>query len=40
MTRFCGPVRLLPLCTAGQTILWPAKYVTGKAIYPYAEAKN
>ncbi len=25
---------------AKQTILWPAKYATGKAIYPYAEAKG
>jgi branched-chain amino acid transport system substrate-binding protein len=23
-----------------QTILWPAKYATGKAIYPYSEAKK
>ena len=23
-----------------QTILWPEKYATGKAIYPYAEAKK
>ncbi len=23
-----------------QTILWPAQYVTGKAIYPYSEAKR
>lgn len=25
---------------AKQTILWPAKYATGKAIYPYADAKK
>jgi hypothetical protein len=25
---------------AKQTILWPAQYATGKAIYPYAEAKK
>ncbi len=25
---------------ATQTILWPAKYATGKAIYPYADAKK
>ncbi len=23
-----------------QTILWPAQYATGKAIYPYADAKK
>ena len=23
-----------------QTILWPPQYATGKAIYPYAEAKK
>jgi branched-chain amino acid transport system substrate-binding protein len=25
---------------ATQTIVWPAKYATGKALYPYAEAKK
>ena len=25
---------------AKQTILWPAKYATGKAKYPYTEAKK
>jgi len=25
---------------AKQTILWPAKYATGKAVYPYADAKK
>ena len=23
-----------------QTIVWPAKYATGKVVYPYSEAKK